>query len=428
MINIEDLVSELLRKYPNLRENIKLLYQYIFYNLSKVNKSENKGLLQDQIKRITPEDHEHYFGYYDKSPWNNSGEIILTLEVPYSDKPPVLKNKAEIDFINLKNNSFNKIAKTNTWNLQQGSMLQWIGPDFNRNIIYNDLIDDNYCSILHNLKNKENKIIKRPVYSVAKNGKFALSLNFSRLHRLRPGYGYSNLPDKTKGENHPEDDGIYFVDLEKNTTKLIISLDQIVKINHKSTMEGSEHRFNHLDISPDGKKFSFIHRWEYNNVTQSRLYTADMDGNNIYCLADEEMVSHSCWKNNEEILVWARKNNKDRYYLFKDKTSEFEIIGGGKLNSDGHPSYSPDKRYILTDTYPDRTRHRTLIIYDTEENIKYDIARLFAPFKYHGEVRCDLHPRWSRDGKHVCFDSVHEGKRQLYIVENVIEKLGEIDK
>jgi Tol biopolymer transport system component len=306
-------------------------------------------------------------------------------------------------------------------------MLQWLGPDFNQKIIYNDLIDNSYCSIIHNLKTKENKIIDRSIYSVAKNGKFALSLNFSRLHRLRPGYGYSNLPDKTKGENYPKNDGIYFVDLENNSSKLIISLDQIIKINHNHTMEDVEHRFNHLDISPDGKRFSFIHRWEHDNVTQSRFFTSDIDGNNIYCLTDEEMVSHSCWKNNEEILVWARKNNKDRYYLIKDKTSESKIIGEGKLTSDGHPSYSPYGRYILTDTYPDRTRHRTLIIYDTKENKRYDIARLFAPFKYHGEVRCDLHPRWSRDGKHVCFDSVHEGKRQLYIIKNVIEKLEELE-
>lgn len=427
-MNIEKTISELLRKYPKVRSIIKLSYQYFFYNLSKFNKSKNNGSLQNHIKRVTSMNNEHYFGYYDKSPWNKEGDKFLTLEVPYSDKHPKIKDKANIAIINLENNSYAKISETKTWNLQQGSMLQWLGSDFNNKVIYNDLIDYNYCSIIYDIKTKEKKIINKPVYSVNNNGEFALSLKFSRLHRLRPGYGYSQLKDKTEGQHHPQNDGIYFVDLKNNTSNLIISLDQIVKINHNSTMEGSEHRFNHLDISPDGKRFSFIHRWEHNNVTQSRFYTADVDGNNIYCLADEEMVSHSCWKNNKEILAWTRKNNKDRYYLFKDKSSEFKIIGEGKLTSDGHPSYSPDKRYILTDTYPDRTRHRTLIIYDTEEDQRYDIARLFAPFKYHGEVRCDLHPRWSRDGKNVCFDSVHEGKRQLYIIENVIEKLEEIDK
>ncbi|MFW6016529.1 MAG: hypothetical protein ACOCRK_08825 [bacterium] len=425
-MDLENFISNLLRKYPKLREKIKLTYQFIFYNLSKLNLSKNKSLFRNKIRRITSDNKEHYFGYYDKSPWNKRGDKLLTLQIPFSDKHPNGDYPAEVAYINLKDNTYNKIDQTKTWNLQQGSMLQWLGPDFNKKIIYNDFINNKYVSIIYNLENKNKTIMDKPVYSVDQSGKFALSLNFSRLHRLRPGYGYSNLVDDTKGESHPKTDGIYFVDLKNNESKLIISLDQIVKINHTQTMQNSEHRFNHLDISPDGTRFSFIHRWEHNNVTQSRFYTADINGNNIYCLADEEMVSHSCWKNNKQILVWARKDNKDRYYLFKDQSEKSEIIGEDELNSDGHPSYSPDKRYILTDTYPDRTRHRTLIIYDTKENKRYDIARLFAPFKYHGEVRCDLHPRWSRDGKSICFDSVHEGKRQLYIVENVIKKLEEI--
>jgi hypothetical protein len=31
--------------------------------------------------------------------------------------------------------------------------------------------------------------------------------------------------------------------------------------------------------------------------------------------------------------------------------------------------------------------------------------------------RCDLHPRWNRDGTQVCFDSAHEGERQVYAID-----------
>jgi len=36
-------------------------------------------------------------------------------------------------------------------------------------------------------------------------------------------------------------------------------------------------------------------------------------------------------------------------------------------------------------------------------------------------LRCDLHPRWSRDSKKVSIDSAHEGSRQIYVLD--VEKI-----
>jgi hypothetical protein len=423
---IENFISNILRRFPKLRQNIKLIYQrsiYIIFRIFKVNDDYQN---MSKINCVTSKEAEHFFGYYDKSPWDANNRYLLTLKVPFADRHPGQGDKANIGIIDTKNNNnFTSVGETNTWNLQQGSMLQWLGSNFKDKVIYNDLLNKKYISVIYNLQTKEKKLIDRPVYTVSQDGKFALSLNFSRLHRLRPGYGYANLPDKTKGEFHPKDDGIWYVDLENNKSQLIISLDQIVKLNWNTTMEDVEHRFNHLEINPAGNRFSFLHRWEDRNMTYSRLYTANLDGSDIYCLADNQMVSHSCWKNEKQILVWCRQSDiGNRYYLFTDKTTERRIIGDRILNVDGHPSYSPDGRYILTDTYPDRTRKRTLIIYDTETNERYDIAKVFAPFKFDGEIRCDLHPRWRRDGKQICFDSVHEGKRQLYVIDNPLSSKG----
>lgn len=37
--------------------------------------------------------------------------------------------------------------------------------------------------------------------------------------------------------------------------------------------------------------------------------------------------------------------------------------------------------------------------------------------KFQGEGRCDLHPRFSQDGKYISFDSVMTGKRRQYYVD-----------
>ena len=51
-------------------------------------------------------------------------------------------------------------------------------------------------------------------------------------------------------------------------------------------------------------------------------------------------------------------------------------------------------------------------------------------FRHHApgrneELRCDLHPRWSRDGRFLTVDSIHEGERRIFMLEMapVIEKI-----
>ena len=91
-----------------------------------------------------------------------------------------------------------------------------------------------------------------------------------------------------------------------------------------------------------------------------------------------------------------------------------------QLCNDGHPSYSPDKSLVVTDSYPNRARVQELKILKDSDIYAREmkvVAKVFAPFKYDNDTRCDLHPRWSRDGKKICFDSVFEGHRGLYVVE-----------
>jgi len=47
-----------------------------------------------------------------------------------------------------------------------------------------------------------------------------------------------------------------------------------------------------------------------------------------------------------------------------------------------------------------------------------DIGRFHGPTPPDVEIRTDLHPRWSRDGREVCIDSIHEdGSRQMYVLD-----------
>ncbi|RKY58480.1 MAG: hypothetical protein DRP94_06185, partial [Candidatus Latescibacterota bacterium] len=60
---------------------------------------------------------------------------------------------------------------------------------------------------------------------------------------------------------------------------------------------------------------------------------------------------------------------------------------------------------------------RHLLLFRPEDGKLLEVGKFFSPPELRGEIRCDLHPRWSRDGREVCIDSAHEGHRQMYVVE-----------
>ena len=90
-------------------------------------------------------------------------------------------------------------------------------------------------------------------------------------------------------------------------------------------------------------------------------------------------------------------------------------VGEGVLPSDGHNSFSPDKRWMVCDTYPlGPDRLQQLFLYHVANGNRIDLGMFHAADRFTEDIRCDLHPRWSPDGKTISIDSVHEGSRQIY--------------
>jgi len=421
-MSLEQKINYQLNKYPVVKKVIKRAYQTGMYAISKKIKSEGN------ITRISPDDknHEYFFGYYDKSPWDITDRYMLCMKAndTWSDVSP--REKADILIIDTQKaesdpERVRKIAETRAWNVQQSCMLQWLGPDFSSKILYNDYRDGKYVSVILTLATMEEKVIPAAVYSVSADGKFALTLDFSRLYELRPGYGYYNVPEKTKGVALPDTTAIWKIDLENGEVIDLLKYTDFADFQPRPEMKenGSVHKVNHIMISPNGKRFMVLYRWFCGQRKYTRLVTCNVDGTDMYVLSDDDMVSHCFWKNNTSILAFEnKKKSGPGYYLMKDKTKQY-IHCWPQFSNDGHPSYSPDGSLIVTDSYPDRARIASINIMDGDERKKENttIARVFAPFKYDNDTRCDLHPRWNHAGNKICFDSIFEGHRGLYVVD-----------
>jgi hypothetical protein len=371
-----------------------------------------------KIKKFSASHGQTFFGYYDVTPFSKKNNKILAMVGPHKNHPPINNEELFVGyFYSDSNEHFQSVDKTETWCWQMGCRLQWFPEDENNLIIYNKLVDKNYGSVVKDIKSK--KIIKklyRPIYQIDKHGKHALSLNFSRLNRLRPGYGYANIPDPFEGQASPDDDGVWLIDLVSGKDQLILTLKQLAEISPLPTMEGAEHYVNHLAFNPSGNRFLFFHLWIKNNLRYNRLITCDLNGKNKCILTSTGLVSHYAWKSDTELLVTLYKQNSGtHYYLFRDFSGMPTKIGDGLLFEDGHPSYSPDKSLILTDTYPDKYGEQRLLFYTLDQRL-FEIARFYSPIRYRGELRCDLHPRWDRTGQNICVDSSQEGSRSIYVI------------
>jgi hypothetical protein len=304
--------------------------------------------------------------------------------------------------------------------MQQGCMLQWLPTEPDRKIIYNDREGDQFISVILDIHTGERRTLPLPVYSVSRSGQFAVSLNFSRLRRWRPVTGYAGRQDPVAEKLCPSDDGIYWMDLTTGEHRLTLSLEQIAAFEHKASMEGVEHWVEHLVLNTNDTRFFFIHRWRPNNQPNywlTRLLSANPDGSGLKCVTDHDYASHMDWKNEDEILVWARRHEiGDRFYLINDRTADIAVYGEDILTKDGHCSYSPNREWLLVDMKNGDVFIKVLLI-RVADGHRYDVGNFYSPPELRGDVRCDLHPRWNRDGSQVCIDSAHEGTRQIYVLD-----------
>lgn len=392
------------------------------------------------VRALTLGPKYHWFGYYDKLQFNKSNTKALGMEVDFEMRSPTKKDIIKMGVIDLgKGDKWTEIGESRSWGWQQGCMLQWV-PASETKVIWNDRRGDKFVSILKDIETGEERIIDKAIYTLSPDGKFAVGTDFARIQNYRKGYGYPGGVDPYKHQNAPKKSGLYKIDLETGKSKLIISYHDISGIpNNGEDVSKKWHYFNHLLISPDSKRFIFLNRYweapipddvlanpvEYNKIRSNyttRMFTAGVDGKDIYLLDPSGKTSHFIWKDPKHITAWTRPiGKKSAFYEFQDRRDQIRIVGEGVMKLNGHNTFLPGTKeeWILNDTYPQGdAREQVPYLYHEKTNKRIDLGRFHEPRAYNGEWRCDTHPRASNDGKLICIDSTHGGNgRQIYLID-----------
>lgn len=386
---------------------------------------------QAAARPITQPPRHHFFGYYGIPPWDASGRRYVCLESDFHERPPEPGERAHIGLVDLATGRFEPVDSTAAWNLQQGAMLHWLATAADTHLVFNDLDTEARCfrPVILEVSTGDRRVVPAPIGigAVGPDGRTALGLDYARLHNQRPVVGYAGGHDATAGVLHPDDDGVWWIDLETGRTTLVLSHARALAAAQPVPPLALERPvfFNHTLFNPDGTRFLvFLRYFNAAGRLDSAVLTASPDGSAVRCIVPwGQAVSHFDWHSpREALLTVSDPGGAGRQYaLIQDAPGEgwptHRVLGEGVLTTEGHQSYSPDRRWLVIDSGPDAERRQMLRLYDVAGNRQVVLGRFHSARQFRGDVRCDLHPRWNRGGTQVSFDSVHEGTRQVYVVD-----------
>jgi hypothetical protein len=371
--------------------------------------------------QITKNDKEHLFAsYYGINSWSRDQKYVTVLQTDIKYKLPDENEPATLGLVDLKTKEFIPLTQTHAWNFQEGCMAHWLETSPDSLIIFNDFREGKFVSVIMNVyTKKEIKTIPYPVSGVSPNGKEAISINFSRLRITRTDYGYAGEGQDSKADiQFPDNDGLFLVTLETGEAKLIVSLAQIKEMVPEIPKEGIEY-FAHTRFSREGSKIFWLARAIPDRNTTA--FTVNRDGTNLQrCFPDNWGGSHFDWLNDNELMITTNEGKQDGHILFTVGKQNYKRLGNGLLDYDGHGTFSPDGKWLVTDTYPSSgTREQKIYLMDMLSQAVLPLGRFIEPKEFTGDSgfwRCDLHCRWSPRGDMIGFNSTFSGSRQVYII------------
>lgn len=404
-----------------------------------------------------------WFGYYNYDTMNTDNTKMLCGRSIWDGVSPDRCMTIELGYYNILSSDWHNIGVSDSWNWQQGAMLQWLpGGGHENKVIYNTSKDGHLVSVIHDIYTKEDKTISWPIYGITPDGGHSISLDLERSYWCRA-YHYQSVANTEKNGRVYGGDGIFEINLETNERRRIIQIQEIIALDTRPYFQSCKHWLEHIMISPNGKRICFLHRFspEYNVYQyQTRLCIADIDGRNLQVVPgwEKQNLSHFGWKNDDEFVIYTvlssplsvgisndtslsekakikrgayqlaksllpdafvrmlRAKDKGYYhYRISEGTIQLKEKWQGKnLDIDGHPSFTKDGRYMITDSYPDMKGYQRLLVYDTVTKKSLVVGRFFASYKGN-PASCDLHPKLCKNNDYLVVDTAYDKQHHMIL-------------
>ena len=100
-------------------------------------------------------------------------------------------------------------------------------------------------------------------------------------------------------------------------------------------------------------------------------------------------------------------------YFFNVTTGERRRLNDPLCDhNDIHCNYSPDRKSFIGDGYPYNDM-RSIYYYDFTDKKSKELIKVYSSPVNDIDIRCDLHARWSKDGKRISYDTTEDGNRRV---------------
>ena len=384
------------------------------------------------VKIVTPPDGFYIHTFYDTCPWSPSERYLACLKLPFQDRIPGPEDEATVCIIDFATETITELDRTSGWGLQVGAHICWGADD--DHLYYNDKEGSEVFAVEYNVNKREKKRLEGSVYQIMKDGSTAFSPSLSLINYSQNGYGatidekYGCIPVS----GAPDSEGLWKTDLRTGKKTLIFSLKQAYDLlPDKESFEGGRFVFFHTKINNQQNRLMQVVRYVFDDKRQQNRFiiTMDMDGKNPRIALPYELwvngSHHPNWHPDGERIIMNINLNEMRFCMFGYDGKGFEILCPA-IKGGGHPSFSRDGKFILSDAYThesfvNENNHVPIRLIDVDKCIEQRICYIWTlgGTNIKGDIRCDPHPVWNRDNTRICFNGTPEGNRQILIADKV---------
>lgn len=328
------------------------------------------------IHRLTHSPRHDKHAYYDVSPWNPDGaKVVFASALPG-------ERTSQIFIVNSDGSAMEMLAEDGTFGMHTGAFTQW-SPD-GKGVYYTTRTKQGAATAYLDLATRQRRILHRPSRMVSPDGRRSLYLE-----------------QAGDGRNH-----LGVMNTDGADAHIIAKWDDVMALSpSQDAIKKKPPNLTNCKWSPRGDRVLFgITNERHRPRTVKELYTVNPDGTDLRWLCPYN--HHHIWSPDGSGVLFNGK--RGMMFINADGTNMRRVCAIAA----GHPSFSPDGRYIVTDAYK-----KHLIMIDAQTGEARWLVNVPSTLGYTHESGTHPHPCWSPDGRQILYDSDQSGTCQLYVLD-----------